>query len=92
MNLLTHQTETIKALVEIEGGRWLQRQRDGQFKGYSVFDSIEELKRGVGSIIYGNDGWNRYVVCADGEVEFIELQAGRKSDIGKAEKLGFKLL
>lgn len=101
MNLRTDPDRVIRALVEVEGERWLERQKAGQFKGFSVFEAIEKLKAAGPAapvvsdwsvyVIYGRDGWNRYRVQVDGEVCFIKLMAGQRKDIGKARKAGFRI-
>jgi hypothetical protein len=97
-NLRTDPEAAIRALVEMEGARWLERQKAGQFKGCSVFDAIEELGKikrtepadfSIRTVIYGQDGWNRYGVFMNGEVYFVELQAWGKEPLEKAKKLGF---
>lgn len=99
MNLVKDRQKVLDALVEVEGKDWLRRQKAGQFKGYSVFEAIKALKTGFVKdstrgffVIYGDDGWNRYRVTAGGEVQFIELQAGRAGDIEKAKKAGFEIV
>lgn len=100
MNLLDDRDRTIQALVEIEGERWLERQKRGDFKGYSVFDAIRELEattmrdsnRSIGVVIYGNDGWNRYRVTTTGEVQFIEAQKWGQEPLVKAKELGFEIV
>ena len=97
MNLRKDPEGVIKALTTVEGDDWLKRQKDGQFKGYSVFDAIEELKMqdaradfGV-AIIYGDGGWNRYRVTGAGEVQFLERQAWGPEATKKAEAAGFEI-
>lgn len=100
MNLLDDRDRTIQALTEIEGQRWLERQKRGDFKGYSVFDAIRELEEisirdpqmSIRTIIYGNDGWNRYRVTTTGEVQFIEAQKWGQAPLAKAKELGFEIV
>jgi len=99
MNLAENPEAVIQAMAEVEGARWLGRQKDGDFKSWSVFDAIQELKGRfhpgsevpIQTIIYGEDGWNRYVVLESGEVCFIELQAWSKETLEKARKAGFRI-
>ena len=92
MNLLTDENGVLKAMVEMEGLKWLGRQRAGQFNGFSIFEAIEKLKDGEGMVVYGQDGWNRYAVRETGEVEFIGLQAVSRAATEKARRLGFTIL
>jgi hypothetical protein len=92
VNLKTAPKTAIRALTRVEGSDWLRRQEAGEFKGYSVFDAIKELKKGRSSVIYGAGGWNRYVVGYDGSVEFLKLQAHSKKAVTAARKAGFKVM
>jgi hypothetical protein len=96
VNLRDNPESVLKALIIVEGVDWLKRQKDGQFKGYSVYEAMEKLE-GLSSsrmplaVIYGKDGWNRYRVLASGEVEFIEAQALGKEAVKKAREAGFTI-
>lgn len=103
MNLRKDPEGTIRALAAVEGERWLERQRTGDFKGCSVFDAIEELGRvpgdgphagewSIDTVIYGMDGWNRYRVRMDGEVQFIEAQAWGRAAVARAKHVGFEIV
>lgn len=100
MNLLDDEEGTLKALVELEGERWLERQKRGDFKGQSVFDAIVHLRGlavrdpevSIPVVIYGHDGWNRYRVTTTGEVQFIGLQAWGKEVRERAKELGFEIV
>lgn len=99
LNLKTDQAKVIRALVKVEGKPWLERQKKGQFQGYSVFDAIETLKTSGPfrtdygtAIIYGRDGWNRYRVLASGEIEFLKVQAWGPEAIAKARAAGFRII
>jgi len=96
LNLRTDPDGVIRALTQVEGERWLERQKKGDFKGYSVFDAIAKLKeaKGPGSdfgiaIIYGADGWHRYRVAADGTVTFSGMQSTGPEATERARKAGF---
>ena len=97
LNLKTDPDGVIRALTQVEGERWLERQKKGDFKGYSVFDAIAKLKDvkspsdfGV-AIIYGADGWTRYRVAADGSVRFSEMQSTGPEATERARKAGFEM-
>lgn len=102
MNLAKDPNGVIKAMTEVEGERWLKRQKAGQFSGFSVFEAIEELKKIEPSaaaampdfsayVIQGEDGWNRYRVQMDGEVCFIKAMAWGTEAVEKARKAGFRI-
>lgn len=102
MNLATDPEAVIRALTEVEGERWLERQKKGDFKGSSIFDAIEELKKSwkpegphrehsLSTVVYGADGWNRYGVLESGEVYFVERQAWGREAVEKARKAGFRI-
>lgn len=98
MNLKDDSEGTIRALVKVEGERWLERQKAGEFKGFSVFEAIELLKGNdvpgsdfsVG-VIYGDGGWNRYRVQACGKVQFIKAMAWGREAVDKARDAGFEI-
>ena len=108
-NILTHYQETLDAMTEIEGEKWKARQEEEKWThGRGLKDALVALEKykpkgsAYSFIIYGEGGENRWIVRADGSVEFSGMHAShlagkkvfgdKEKVISKALTLGFKIL
>ena len=104
-NILTNLEETLLAMsaVEDRGNYYGKTQRVGYTVGEALIEcngrsvmpdyfsqeDWDEMQDGIGTIVYGADGWNRWGVKYNGEVLFSRHHA-REGDIKLAESYGFK--
>ncbi len=95
-NLITNFDETLEAMAKLEGDHWLERVLEGKNETFN--DAIEALKEGPGMFdepddtvtsIYGDGGWNRYIVFFNGNVEYSKRHGPAQAD--DARVLGFKM-
>jgi hypothetical protein len=104
-NLLTNFDDTVEAMTQVEGESWInidKRKRDtGKDLGNTVFGAVEKFHKmaipgdnsGFVYDIYGSGGVSRWMVRADGSVEFSAHhdQVEPREKTQKARALGFKI-
>lgn len=91
LNLLTNQQETLKAFEAMEGSHVSRLTGD-----YSINGAIEWLNSQPEEgkyVVYGDGGFNRYFVYANGHIRFSSGHAmyPSKQTIQKAKDLGFDI-
>jgi hypothetical protein len=104
-NLRTDREAALSAMAQIEGQEWLDKgiatatkqsfMGEGPLLGAfnalaEVESEYEEAPSEVIYVIYGRDGWNRWIVRADGRVELSQHHS-RKEVVGVAKALGFRI-
>ena len=107
-NLLTNYEETIRAMAEVEGEAWFNKDQNSKKTDYTTRGAIEHLKRlaafdeelrsegkepeesgNAVYSVYGNGGWNRWMIMRNGEVKFSRFHNPQRA--GEAEAKGFEI-